>query len=308
MYLLNAGLLVGAASIALAALAAPGAASAASTFGSGAILTNRPCLADATSCFGRQDFTQYAGGMGAGFSTSASIPGGASAAGAVSFGPGYLPTIKAASSAGAQTRTGGNVVAFRSFTYEGEAAIDLAFQGTLHYFTSGDFGPGELAGEGLLYAQISVLPISAIAGYSALTTGADIIHATSVNEIDCSTGAMAFSSVSGASASGEHTVKLGITQGCDGQPLTLSKGDTFVLLALLQSISNRGGFIDAMNTFTVQYDEVNTVYTGTTQRVGLATLQQTVTSTVPEPGTWALMICGFGLAGSALRRQRLVIA
>ncbi len=304
----NLRLLVGVASIALGVFALPGAASAASTFGSGAILTNRPCPVGASNCTGRQDFTQYAGGMGAGFSTSATIPGGASAAGAVSFGDGYLPTIKAASVAGAETRTGGNVVAFRSFTYQGEAAIDLALQGTLHYFTSGDFGPGELAGEGLLYAQLSILPISAISGYTALTTGADIIHNTSVNEIDCSNGAMAFSSVSGASASGEHTVNLGITQGCNGQPLTLNKGDTFVLLALLQSISNRGGSIDAMNTFTVRYDEENTVYTGTTDKVGLATLQQTISSAVPEPRTWAMMICGFGLAGLALRRQRLVRA
>ena len=28
---------------------------------------------------------------------------------------------------------------------------------------------------------------------------------------------------------------------------------------------------------------------------------------VPEPGTWALMICGFGLAGSALRRRRRLV-
>jgi hypothetical protein len=29
---------------------------------------------------------------------------------------------------------------------------------------------------------------------------------------------------------------------------------------------------------------------------------------VPEPGTWALMIGGFGMAGAALRRRRLVVA
>jgi hypothetical protein len=34
----------------------------------------------------------------------------------------------------------------------------------------------------------------------------------------------------------------------------------------------------------------------------------TVGNVVPEPGTWALMICGFGLAGAALRRRRTLLA
>ncbi|MEK7429367.1 MAG: PEPxxWA-CTERM sorting domain-containing protein [Pseudomonadota bacterium] len=33
-----------------------------------------------------------------------------------------------------------------------------------------------------------------------------------------------------------------------------------------------------------------------------------LTSAVPEPATWALMICGFGLAGATLRQRRLVAA
>ena len=34
----------------------------------------------------------------------------------------------------------------------------------------------------------------------------------------------------------------------------------------------------------------------------------TVGNVVPEPGTWALMICGFGLAGAALRHRRKMVA
>lgn len=33
-----------------------------------------------------------------------------------------------------------------------------------------------------------------------------------------------------------------------------------------------------------------------------------ITTAAPEPGTWAMMIAGFGLAGTALRRRRIVAA
>jgi hypothetical protein len=34
----------------------------------------------------------------------------------------------------------------------------------------------------------------------------------------------------------------------------------------------------------------------------------TVTATVPEPGSWAMLIAGFGLVGATLRRRRTVLA
>jgi len=37
---------------------------------------------------------------------------------------------------------------------------------------------------------------------------------------------------------------------------------------------------------------------------GYAGLDQTASHGVPEPATWALMLCGFGLAGAGLRRTR----
>ena len=308
MYKLNMQFLASLSAVVLAGAAVPGIASAERVYGSTAILTNRPCAPDAVTCVGRRDFGQFAGGVGVGFSTSADIPGGASASAAVSFGDGYLPIIKAASAAGAETRTGASAVAFRTFTYDGDAAIDLALQGRLHYITSGDFEETEAPGEGQLYAQLAILPVSAIAGYTPATSAIELISNDALNFADCSTGALAFASARALGTSGEHTVNLGFTQGCDGQALTFSKGDSFVLVATLQAISNRSGFINAMNTFTVQYDEENTVYTGTTDRVGLATLQQTVNGAVPEPGTWALMIVGFGGAGAMLRRRRAAAA
>jgi len=37
-------------------------------------------------------------------------------------------------------------------------------------------------------------------------------------------------------------------------------------------------------------------------------LSESVTSAVPEPATWAMMITGFGLAGTAIRRRRTTFA
>lgn len=39
-----------------------------------------------------------------------------------------------------------------------------------------------------------------------------------------------------------------------------------------------------------------------------ATVSDAVSAPAPEPGTWALMIGGFGLAGAALRRRRATVA
>lgn len=42
--------------------------------------------------------------------------------------------------------------------------------------------------------------------------------------------------------------------------------------------------------------------------ISFDTVRPTGTSVVPEPGAWALMILGFGAAGSMLRRRRAVLA
>lgn len=305
MRILNPQILASVASIALGSLAVPGLAVADQLYGSGGILTNRVCPPEATNCTGTKNFNQYAGGMGVGFSTSADIPGGASAAAAVSFGEGYLPTVKVASASGAQTRTGGSAVAFRTFTYEGDASIDLALNGQIHYVTSGDPLEGENAGDGLFYASLSLLPLSALSGFNAATNAATIVGAQFGQ---CGSGAIAFGEVFSAGTSGDTTTILGLSQKCGGGAITLTEGDRFLLVATLQAISNRGGWVDAMNTFRVEYDVEKTVYTGTSELVGLAALQSNVNGAVPEPGTWALMIMGFCGAGAMLRRQRRATA
>ena len=69
------------------------------------------------------------------------------------------------------------------------------------------------------------------------------------------------------------------------------------------------------DAFTVNQTGANTWkvnYLFTTDGLGLDEMRffvdSPLSSAVPEPATWAMMITGFGLAGSAIRRRRTVFA
>lgn len=288
---------------------APGAAQAGSIFGSASIITNRPCpAAPAAPCVTNgvpTNFRQFNGGMFTEFSTSAVPATGATAAARVAFGDGYLPTIGVASSAGAATRTGATATAFRSFAYEGAPTIDLALSGVLHYVNSGDAVAGESYGQGILNVVFGIMRLSDFAGFNAGSDAIDII--SSQNSFpDCEAGALAAGGYNSlGDAPGTHQATIGLSQACDGSALTLHTGDRFVIVATLQAISNRGGFIDAMNTFSVELDEEHTYLTGTTDLVDPALLRASLNGAVPEPSAWAMLVLGFGALGAALRRRRM---
>lgn len=290
----------------------PAVGHAQSVYGSGAVITNRPCpAAQADLCVvnnAPRNFTQYAGGMFTSFDTAAPImPGGAAGAASVSYGDGYLPTVRVGSTAGAATRTGATAVSFRSFTYTGADTIDLALNGVVHYFNSGDARQGDGFGEGTFNVALSLHRLSDLAIFSPASTGEDIIS-SGIGFQNCSDGAFAAGGYSSlGTTAGEHVGVIGLSQACDGHALTLHTGNSFVVVANLQAVSNRSGYVDAMHTFSVQIDPVHTYLTGTTQTVDPILLSQSLNGAVPEPASWALMISGFGLAGVALRRRRALV-
>lgn len=288
---------------------APQGAAAQSIYGSGSIITNRPCTeAAGQTCVVAgvpRNFTQYDGGYGVELNASATGFGpGASGEARVSFDEGYLPTVGVASVAGAETRTGASATAFRSFTYTGDMAIDLAFNGQLHYVTSGDAVSGDGFGEGTLNAVFAIMRLADFAIFNASSTAQDIVNSVPTSFPDCGGGAIAAGGYSSLGATaGSHVTTIGLSQACGGGAITVNPGDTFVVVATLQAISNRGGSIDAMHTFSVEYDTAHTYLAGTTELVDPEVFSR-ISGAVPEPGTWALMIMGFAGVGAAMRRRK----
>jgi hypothetical protein len=318
--------LAGACAAVVAAAASWAPAQAEDLYGSAAIITNRSCSTSIPTCTTGGAFApgvvrlqpnQLYGGYQSQGSESVSLLGGASAAGGVAFGAEYLPTLRVGSWAGAETRTGMTITSFRAFTYTGDQAIDLALTGQLHFINSGDVagpvGGDDYAGDGGLNMAFGILKVGTVA--AAFGPGADansIISNSDIDFPDCSgSGVVAAGGYSSAGTSaGEHTQAIGLGTGCGGGAITLNKGDSFVVIATLQALSNRGGFADATHTFTVQYDTAHTYFAGTHDSVGDGFFSDTVVTgaAVPEPAAWALMIAGLGLAGGSLRRRRAAMA
>lgn len=296
------------AGLAALALGAAPSAHAGSIWGSAGIITSRPCTAAATADCNlavKRSLKFFDGGMSSGISGSF---GSAATHAAVeaSFDGGYLPVLRAGSNAVGATRDGATVVAFRSYTYTGAVAIDFALSGALHYVNSGDVSLKDGFGEGALNVILSIFSFDALAGLNPASTASDIF-ASPFGDPDCATGAAGVSGYSSlGKGSGEHLATVSLTTGCGGSALTLHPGNRFVIGAVMQAISNRGGFIDAMHTFRVQLDPEHTYFAGTHDVVDPSVLGASISASVPEPASWTLLILGFGAVGGMVRARRRV--
>lgn len=302
--------------LAAAALVAAGAgatsAEAALSGGSGAVMTFRDCPAATGSCFGAPVARSEPGGPNGGGSGVLDNGAGSRAQVQMGFAANDLPLLKVLVESSDTQRVGANAFAFREFTWEGDYAIDLGLELNFHYLTTGsglstggdpaDEVPGDASGTVALYVNSP----SAFAHLDGGSSALEIFNTfRSLAGADCLGAGFANS----YGTTGETTVTAAASGGCgSGGRLTINPGQTFVVSAFMQAVANRGGELDALHTLDVHFDLENTFVAGTNTRVDAAAFTADLqAAAIPEPATWALLIGGFGAAGSLLRRRSAVI-
>ena len=82
-------------------------------------------------------------------------------------------------------------------------------------------------------------------------------------------------------------------------PVGASNGSNFLGLRVTSAGQNFYGFLYSTNAQVNSYGFESVANTGITATT-------TVPAAVPEPGTWAMMILGFGVIGYAIRRKTVV--
>jgi hypothetical protein len=86
---------------------------------------------------------------------------------------------------------------------------------------------------------------------------------------------------------------------CSPTGLFVSPGQQFIVIGGLQISTNRGGFAEGASFAIKLGDDLTDA-----ERLNFANnLVPGLISAVPEPASWAMMLVGFGLIGSGLRRR-----
>lgn len=187
------------------------------------------------------------------------------------------------------------VQALQKYTWTGEA-IDVdpsSLIGSLDYSASA--GVNTLTRVGVGFAILD----SSLIDNPDLATQWYRNGARSVFAADCNTpGAVAIANPNSYNGTGDVSFGVAATACRD---LHLETGDTFFVWAKMTLFRSGEGFIDASNTFSIGFAPEVTAEERAYFGANVETTPFSVA--VPEPGTWALLLTGFGLAGAALRRR-----
>lgn len=284
-------------------LGAP-SAQAAGQFGSAVLVTARDCGSKTATqaCAGTGTtlfYQDYEGGVGQTVSISDTSPTGNAAASSISFQADALPVIQQSATADASTRVNVNAFAYNSFTYTGTSPTELSYAADLHIVDSSGSpigNNGNLAGGASYFGWVAIWSPSLIADFLGPADAFNLGY----GNYDCSTpGVLGYGGVSGNLSGGEQFLSM-TTASCSAGSLLIDPGQEILAVAFLQTPVNRGGFVDASHTFRVSYDPA----LPEDVRSNLQAAMEPGVAGVPEPGSWALMIAGFGTIGVMLRRRR----
>ena len=293
-----------------------------SDHGSAIYQSKRNCPAVATTvCDGRtadQRTVQSAETGGSGQSatsifTATGTGVGSSSYAAVRFGDFGFPEIKASVTSVGNVRLGNNIYAYQSYTYTGAEEFDLLLAANFHIVDSStDNSTGNYPGGTSASAGFAIWDADDFYSYSSPDYAGDdgfaapvglwgqqyLFGAAACGSFGGDPAPRATSSNGHALSGGSANIAIGQTN-CGEETLTLYRGDRFVIASYAQLIANRDAFADATGTFRIGLDPAGGAANIAAFRDGVVL----GAPGVPEPATWALMIVGFGLVGSAARRR-----
>lgn len=134
--------------------------------------------------------------------------------------------------------------------------------------------------------------------FNGTSSTVDSSATITLSNLDFTAGSTGFNS--GGTTTGSFTNSITIAGAAFTYviPYSITIGSATDSITLLATTFSRGGFNFATNAVTLTSG-------GATAR---GALTANVAAAVPEPGTWALMLLGFGAVGAAMRRQRRVRA
>lgn len=283
-------------------------------YGSAVFTTLRACGAPGTFCDGTQapiSQSNLTGGAGIEANTTfsgAGIGAGSSAYGALHFAGVGLPQVRASANAVGDVRVNTNVYFYQTYTYTGADPIDFGLAGNIHVVdssTDGSSDPdhaGTFENGGIVYAGLTIWSAPSFFSFSDAGSFMGDYNWQFSARCGDDAGVLAAGNYGTALPGGEQSYGFATSNCSGGGPLTLHSGDQFVVAGIMQFPVNRGGWIDATNTFTVSLDP----------SLGAETIHALTSSlaytAAPEPATWASMMLGFGAIGVATRRRKAALA